>query len=115
MIFPGDLEEPGWRILLELDNFRWLLADVNVFVAPHHGRRNGYYGEVFRYCRPDIVVFSDQRVQHTTQETSGLYGRQAIGVAFDDGKARSVVTTRKNGKITFQSTRSWFNVHLSKA
>lgn len=99
VIFPGDIEKDGWLRLLERPDFRAALSCVNVFVASHHGRENGYCPEVFNYCRPEIVIFSDSTVVHETQKTAGLYRQHTRGIKFFDGKERHVLTTRNNGMI----------------
>jgi hypothetical protein len=55
-IFPGDMESEGWRQLLRNPAFVAELHGVNVFVASHHGRENGYCEEVLNLC-PAIEVF----------------------------------------------------------
>ncbi len=50
IIFPGDMEKAGWRQLLLNPAFRQELQDVNLFVASHHGRENGYCQEVMNLC-----------------------------------------------------------------
>jgi hypothetical protein len=42
ILFPGDLEEPGWLALLKNPAFRTELANTDILVASHHGRKNGY-------------------------------------------------------------------------
>jgi hypothetical protein len=37
----GDMEEKGWKNLLPNPAFVARLAEVNVYVASHHGRDNG--------------------------------------------------------------------------
>lgn len=49
IVFPGDLERPGWQALLRDHWFRERLGRVNFFVASHHGRENGYLSDVFEY------------------------------------------------------------------
>ena len=49
LIYPGDIEKKGWLRLLELDEFKQTLNDVNVFIASHHGRINGYCEEIFDF------------------------------------------------------------------
>lgn len=46
------------------------LASVDIFIASHHGRENGYCEELFAQYdgRPDVFVFSDSPIQHATQE-----------------------------------------------
>lgn len=99
IIFPGDLEKAGWKQLLTRADFQTALAGVNVFVASHHGRETGYCSEVFNYCHPEIVIFSDKSIIHETQKSAGLYRPHTRGVGFFDGETRYVVTTRNNGYI----------------
>jgi beta-lactamase superfamily II metal-dependent hydrolase len=108
IIFPGDLEEEGWLSLLENESFRLELADVDVFVASHHGRENGYCKEVFRYCSPKVIVMSDKSIIHSTQEMTQTY-RQRVNEVWPDGvlvettmKRRRVLTTRRDGWIQFR-------------
>lgn len=102
IIFPGDVEKAGWISLLQREDFRAALAGVNIFVASHHGRENGYCADVFNWCSPEIVVFSDGTVIHETQKTTGLYRQHTRGIAFFDGVTRHVLTTRRNGAIRFR-------------
>lgn len=100
IIFPGDIEKAGWLTLLRRTDFRAALAGVKVFVASHHGRESGYCADVFKYCTPDIVVFSDSGIQYDTQETLGLYRKHVKGIRLN-GIDRYVLTTRKDGVIFF--------------
>lgn len=104
ILFPGDLEVTGWRALLSDATFRAELATTNILVASHHGRQNGYCDDVFNYFTPDAVVISDKPIVHDTQRTVPDYRR----VVRDQGvvvrttmKRRHVLTTRRDGSITF--------------
>ena len=97
IVFPGDLEKAGWKKLLEQSSFRDHLSKVNFFVASHHGRETGYCEEVFQYCKPEIIIISDEQKQYETQETT--YRKHASGVMFGETR-RYVLTTRKDGMIT---------------
>jgi beta-lactamase superfamily II metal-dependent hydrolase len=99
-LFPGDLEAQGWQGLLKNQAFRAELSSVNVFVASHHGRENGYCEDVFDYCSPDVFVFSDSNVKHATQETAQKYAQHADGIPFN-GSTRCVLTTRNDGSLTW--------------
>lgn len=101
VIFPGDLQTAGWQRLLQNPNFLAALSTVNIFVASHHGRIDGYCPEVFDYCNPEIIIFSDKQIDHETQLTAGLYRDHARGIRFFDGQTRYVLTTRNNGYIRF--------------
>lgn len=104
VLIPGDLERPGWLRLLERASFQTDLRRVSIFIASHHGRENGYCREVFDYCSPHIVVFSDSRIQYATQEMTNTYAQHASGMSFD-GQRRYVVTTRNDGTISFWPTQ----------
>ena len=104
ILFPGDLEVAGWRALLADRSFRSELSTTSVLVASHHGRQSGYCEEVFNHFTPDAVVISDKPIVHDTQRTVPDYRR----VVRDEGvivrttmKRRHVLTTRRDGTITF--------------
>jgi len=105
ILFPGDLEKPGWLALLEQEDFRSELAGTTVLVASHHGRDNGFCEEVFDYCSPRAVVFSDKPIAHETQkDMSGEYRKHVVpgGVRVRTTRRdRHVLTTRRDGWIQF--------------
>ncbi len=97
-VLPGDLERPGWLELLKNPDVCELLKRVNIFVASHHGRENGYCKEVFDYCTPWLVVMSDGLIQHDTQKMASIYGQHATG-GWCNGERRKVLTTRNDDNI----------------
>lgn len=103
IILPGDLEKAGWQALLANPEFLAHLRRVNIFVASHHGRANGYLPDVFDHCTPDIVIISDTAMQYDTQENS--YAQHARGLSWNNGMTtRYVLTTRRDGNITITNT-----------
>ena len=96
IIFPGDMEKEGWRQLLRNPGFVQELHDVNLFVASHHGRENGYCEEVLDLC-PNIraVIISDKKKGHQTQETVDRYRQYAGGFPYGSD-VRRVLTTRRD-------------------
>ena len=101
-LIPGDIEKPAWHKLLQNSDFCQLLSGVSVFIASHHGRTSGYCREVFDYCSPDVVIFSDGPKQFATQEETETYAGHASGVNFH-GRRRRVLTTRKDHSISWSS------------
>ncbi len=103
IIYPGDLEKKGWYRFLQDQNFRSRITKVNAFIASHHGRIDGYCKEVFDYCKPQIVIISDQERKFTTQEHD-LYLKHATGMKFQsilhNTTTRKVMTTRNDGHLT---------------
>ena len=104
ILYPGDLEEAGWKRALLNPTFRALLERVNLFVTSHHGRENGYCAELFSQglCNPDAFVISDKEVVHDTQETTAWYREHAKGLhkilknPWDTPETRYVFTTRSD-------------------
>ncbi len=99
-IFPGDLGKPGWDLLLRREDFRSELSTVDVFLASHHGRQDGYHPDVFQHCDPDVVVFSDGSIQYGTQDMTSTYAKHSRGIEFN-GQIRKVLTTRSDGSLTW--------------
>lgn len=109
IVLPGDIERPGWEALLADAQFRAHLGRVNIFVASHHGRENGYAERVFDYCSPDIVIVSDTAIQHDTQ--TNRYARHARGISWDNGAStRYVVTTRRDGDILITTSAHGYHI-----
>lgn len=108
ILFPGDLEGPGWRALLARQDFRAVLGQVDVLVASHHGRENGYCEEVFQFCRPKAVVMSDKAIVHDTQDMTQTYRNHVVRnyangvIVRSSGRRRHVLTTRRDGWIQFE-------------
>lgn len=107
ILFGGDLEQAGWRLLLANPHFRRHLAGIKVLVASHHGRDNGCCEEIFNCCRPDVVVISDYEHRHTTQQTTGWYGHRVKGIVdktspfygIGGPTFRRALTTRSDGSL----------------
>lgn len=102
VIIPGDIEKPAWEKHLRNKHFCRNLRETNVFVASHHGRESGYCEQVFDYCRPSVIIFSDGPKKYATQEMVEKYANHASGVQFN-GRTRYVLTTRRDGTFGWGS------------
>lgn len=99
----GDMERDGWEKLSakhpEIKN--WLLR-TNIFIAPHHGRDNGYHLDLFNsHLSPECVIISDKKIIHDTQkDMSAVYSAHVInnGILLNQTR-RKVLTTRSDGHI----------------
>lgn len=107
ILFGGDLETAGWRVLLRVPGLAADLATVNIYVASHHGRESGCCPELFAHMRPDVVLFSDDARRYATQETDSWYRQRVRGITdldrlngiYEPAK-RHVMTTRRDGSMT---------------
>lgn len=104
-LFPGDIEKTGWLVLLASDRALQAAApEIDVLIASHHGRESGRCPELFEdyNCAPKIVVISDDYMQYDTQQTTQYYASKCDGITGFRGQGpRKVLTTRKDGTLTF--------------
>jgi beta-lactamase superfamily II metal-dependent hydrolase len=104
VLFPGDLERRGMRGVLQSPLFANAISNLHVLIAPHHGRQNGCSQDLFdAICptRPQLCIVSDGDIQHESQETHDWYRQRVCGVQMRDGTTRKILTTRRDGRITF--------------
>jgi len=105
MLFPGDLEKPGWLALARNPGFRAELQGTTIMMASHHGRETGFSEEIFRYFTPHAVVISDKPIAHETQKTvpdyRGVVQESGVKVV-NHPTRRHVLTTRRDGDIVFK-------------
>ena len=109
ILLGGDLECAGWERLLRMPDFVARLAEVRVYVASHHGRENGKCEALFKYMRPDVVIFSDGPKRYETQETRNWYAARVRGIPDQDKPQtasgpvmRKVMTTRSDGTLDIE-------------
>lgn len=100
----GDVEADGWAQLLLNENFKTWLRSTNVFIAAHHGRKNGYAQEAFAFCGPECIIFSDKKTVVRRKGMTQLYANHVVGTGVLLSNQRSLVrrkvlTTRSDGHI----------------
>ncbi|MGB3515443.1 MAG: hypothetical protein WBA43_03245 [Elainellaceae cyanobacterium] len=99
VIFPGDLEVGGWQLLLKDNQFRDCLRRVNIFVAPNHGREESYCSDIFDYCRPELIIISNELNQRVSPKMFSQYQKHAKGSPYQVCD-RKILTTYDDGNIT---------------
>lgn len=101
ILIPGDIESAGWEVLMGRGDFLSAIEGTTIFVASHHGRKAGFYSEVFDYFTPDVVIVSDGRYSDTS--VTSRYGDYTQGVLVNkrngNPTTRRVLTTRNDGPI----------------
>ncbi len=113
IVFPGDLTVAAWKKFLMNSTFCDLLRRVNIFVAPHHGREDGYAPEVFKICKPDIIIISDKSIMHDTQKVN--YSQHTSGILWNGSDIKKSLTTRSDGAIHIQKTNTGYHVQSGYA
>lgn len=59
ILFPGDSEKEEWDILLK--NHKSDLTDIDILIAPHHGRTSGGNDEFLKVLRPKLTLFGNAK------------------------------------------------------
>ena len=97
-VFPGDLEEAGWRELLRDPSFVNSIRGATLFVASHHGHSSGYCGEIFEVMGKPVcnVVSARAGDDHVSRAYSSL--ENAEGFDYEGG-TRRMFSTRNDGSI----------------
>ena len=101
---PGDLTSPAWEKHLTNKIVQDRLKETQIFVASHHGREDGFNENVFKCCRPEVIILSDKDISRKTQEgqTQTYIGEvEGNGIVFngDATNLRKTLTTRSDGHL----------------
>lgn len=100
-LLPGDNEPPSWNELEQMTGFLAATKDVDILLAPHHGRNSGFDNDTITHFNPRITVVSDG--QYCDSSATGRYTAKSRGweVHKRDGskEKRYCLTTRNDGVI----------------
>lgn len=115
LVTAGDMMESGLEDLMKNPDAVKLVENANVLIAPHHGRKSGFYGEFVAAVDPDVVVFSDKGGQAVDHGAQSQYDYYTTGVdVFNETSGewerdKSILTTREDGRIRIQANTgsSW--------
>jgi len=104
IIIPGDNEPASWDELLALSSFKSAIADVDILVAPHHGRDSGFHSDLFKYFQPRLTIISDGRFSDTsaTDRYSAVTRGWTVHRRTGQDVERKCVTTRNDGVIDIE-------------
>jgi beta-lactamase superfamily II metal-dependent hydrolase len=98
LLFGGDLEESGWKALLQSDaEFRAAVVGTTLYFASHHGHKSGFSSALFKAMgrKPHLNLIS---VTENDDSVDGSYSDNAGGVYFGT-EQRFTLTTRTHGSI----------------
>lgn len=105
VLIPGDNEAPSWKELLMDQEFVNAIKNTDIFIASHHGRKSGYYQELFNYFTPKLVIVSDGAETKTsvTDKYSKLASGYEVNKRSDNSlQERHCLTTRNDGVINIK-------------
>ena len=101
VVVPGDNEACSFAELLARRDFRLAIANADVLLAPHHGRKAGACTEFLKLVNPRLCVISDGRATETN--AVNVYSKFARGHNVNRRSGgtclRRCLSTRKDGTI----------------
>jgi beta-lactamase superfamily II metal-dependent hydrolase len=79
VMLTGDNDKASWKELLFNSKFRATIENVDIFLASHHGRSNGFHEELFKYFKPKLFIISDSRNEHKSaiSNTTSMWRRRS--------------------------------------
>ncbi len=112
ILLTGDNQEESWDWLLNNRDFVHRVKGIDVFMASHHGRKSGYYPELFKLFNPKVTIISDGKFTDTS--ITGTYDQVTTGdFVFKNGEIsdlrKKCLTTRRNGCITVKIFKSSYS------
>lgn len=121
IIFAGDSAENTWDYILE--NFKDDVTDVDVLVAPHHGRKTGGNDAYLDTLKPKLTLFGNAKSQYLdyaswiNRELDHITNNQANCIVLDTNGSNGIdvyVTyetfARKRNSNTFfeEKYNAWY-------
>ncbi len=102
ILVPGDNEPPSWHELKEMPGFLDVTKDIDVLLAPHHGRKSGFESEIMKHFNPRLTVVSDGAYCDTsaTSRYSDISRGWMVYKRDGTSEKRFCLTTRNDGVIT---------------
>jgi len=101
ILLTGDNESPSWKELLEDKHFRTAIENTDILLAPHHGRIDGFYPDLFKYFKPSLTIISDGHICDTsaTERYNKVTDGWVVHHRNRTKEKRYCVTTRNDGSI----------------
>lgn len=99
VIFAGDSAEKTWDYILE--NYQDDVTDVDILIAPHHGRKSGGNDDYLDVLNPKLTLFGNAKSEHLDYQSWNNRGLDHI----TNNQANCVVvnTSGENGMDIYVS------------
>ena len=108
ILLMGDNTPKNIEELMEDTDFKSEIENIDVLLAPHHGRKSGYVPEFVQYLNPTITIISDKS-EDNNESAQDRYEYYSNGMYITkNGKKdfRQTLTTRNEGDITLTITNT---------
>lgn len=102
VLVPGDNEPPSWHELKGIAGFLDITKDIDILLAPHHGRDSGFDSETMKHFNPRLTIVSDGAYCDTSATSRYTDISRGWTVYKKDGSSekRYCLTTRNDGVIS---------------
>lgn len=108
ILLMGDNTPKNIEELMEDEDFKSKIENIDVLLAPHHGRKSSYVPEFVKYLNPTITIISDKS-EDNDESAQDRYEYYSNGMdIIKNGKKdfRQTLTTRNDGDITLTITNN---------
>lgn len=111
ILFPGDAEEDEWDVLLEKHEEE--LQNIDVLIAPHHGRKSGGNDEFLDVLKPKLTLFGNAKSKDLNYDA---WNHRRL-CHFTNNEGGTFVLAHNNGNIDVYCTYEIFarNVNTSSS
>lgn len=121
ILFAGDSEKKAWDILME--TYSKKLTNIDILIAPHHGRKSGGNEEYLKTLNPKLTLFGNAKSEHLDYNSwinknleyiTNNQGNCILMEVSDDGKISIYCTNERfakdyNEKTSYSSNlKAWF-------
>jgi len=112
IIFAGDSEQKTWDYILQ--NYSELVSNVDILLAPHHGRKTGGNDDYLDVLKPKLTLFGNAKSEYldynswNNRKLIYITNNQAGNIIIDTSTRSIYVTNEefaksKNGQFAFKS------------
>lgn len=108
ILFCGDSEEKEWDILL--NNYPQILKNIDVLIAPHHGRKSGGNDNFLDVLKPKLTLFGNAKSQYLNYNDWNNRGLKH----FTNNQGGSFILEHRAGKIEVYCTNQQFAEAFTK-
>ncbi len=107
ILLPGDATDEVWEDILndlEKNNKKNLIENIDVFVAPHHGRKSNRDSEIIKILKPRLTLIGNARSPNLNYN---LYGNYSI-LTLTNNQAGNVVIKKYDNRWSIFITNKSF-------
>ena len=102
IVFGGDSHDETWEHILT--HHRGAVTDIDLLIAPHHGRKSGRSYEFLDTLKPTLTFFGNARSEHLAY---GAWRRRGLSIVTNN-QANCMVVDASNSPMTLYVTHENF-------